>query len=108
MNPMVRYGLCLALGSVLGCKDNAATTSPDLATNGGQDGSMSGGGVMTFNLVTAAGAANHFPGADGVIGTSDDLVSGSSSAMNMSAPNSMNTYSFQALDFGSHATDNGF
>jgi len=56
---------------------------------------------VTYGLLTGqAPALNHYPGADGLLATSDDVISSSPTPTNASAPNSLGTYSYNAFDFG--------
>ena len=98
-----RAALRIALvvcGVGAGCSGTSATsTGADMAT--GLPTSM------TFTLATGDGAANHWPGADGLVATMDDTMGSTVSPMHQSAANSMKSYSFEAFDFGGGATDTG-
>lgn len=50
---------------------------------------------------------DHWPSADGLIGTLDDHVSGNCSPQNCSGPNVNGSYSYGAFDFGVGGTDTG-
>lgn len=55
---------------------------------------------LEHQLVEAdAAVINAWPGADGLIGTMDDVVDATPSTTNMSAPNSLGSYSYNAFDF---------
>jgi hypothetical protein len=87
-------GLILALVGLTGCfDDDDSTNNP---TNGGGDLT----GAVQFTLVSGhAGALNHYPGLDGYVGTADDHVGTDSTAMNMSIPNTVGSFSYNAFDF---------
>lgn len=53
-----------------------------------------------FTLVNSENLANHWPGIDGKIGSADDVVSGTPSSSNGSAPNAQGSLSYNAFDFG--------
>ena len=53
-----------------------------------------------FQVVTNANVVNHWPAPDGLIGTTDDVVSANLSALNASAPDGTGTYSYNAFNFG--------
>lgn len=56
---------------------------------------------VTYQLaVNSPSALNHWPAADGWIGTGDDVVNGGPSSTNTSGPNTSGSFSFNAFDFG--------
>ena len=62
--------------------------------------------ALTLDLViNDPNALNHYPGPDGLIGTADDVVSALPTTLNASGPNVLGSYSYNAFDFGSGATD---
>src|SRR5947209_5347802 len=103
---VVRMGLIAMAAAGCGGKGNP-TTSSDLSTTASNDMSVGAASSQTFTLLTGVGAVFHWPGADSLVGTADDVVGMVASPMNGSGPNAANSYSFQGLDFGSGATDNG-
>lgn len=63
--------------------------------------------AQTADLYIATDAAyvNHYPGADGLIGTADDVVSGDPSSQQASEPNSAGSLGYNAFDFGGASDD---
>ena len=55
---------------------------------------------LTLGVATNDGnVVNHWPAADGLIGTGDDVINANGSMNNNSGPNAAGTYSFNAFDF---------
>jgi hypothetical protein len=65
----------------------------------GVSGSASAQQVAYQLAVNSPAALNHWPAADGWIGTGDDVVNGGTSASYFSGPNSPGSFSFNAFDF---------
>lgn len=61
----------------------------------------------TFTLLDQAELVNHWPSSDGLIGTSDDVISGNPSTTNSSAPNTNGAASYNAFDFGQSSIPDG-
>ena len=61
--------------------------------------------VLKFEILQDKSALNSYPGTDGLIGTVDDVISALPSAVNGSGPNVDGSYSYNAFDFGTGATD---
>lgn len=58
-----------------------------------------------YQIVTNANARLHWPAPDGLIATTDDVISADLSPKNFSAPNSAGSYSYNAFDFGNGPED---
>ena len=67
-----------------------------------------GAAELTYSFMAGdAAMVNHWPGADGHVGTVDDVVDGNTSPMSGSDPNLNGSYCYNAFDFGSGNTDTG-
>ena len=67
-----------------------------------------GAAELTYSFLAGdVSMVNHWPGADGHVGTVDDVVDGNTSPMSGSDPNLNGSYCYNAFDFGSGNTDTG-
>lgn len=55
---------------------------------------------VTYQLLTDASVVNHWPGADGLIGSADDVVDGAATSVGGSGPNTPGALSHVSFDFG--------
>lgn len=61
--------------------------------------------TAVLNIANDPSQLNHYPGPDGLVGTGDDVVSGSNTTLQNSAPNAVGSYGFNAFKFAPAGPD---